>query len=50
MEKSPNSMIELDVHMIGEKMYFYQFFMHLDHVLRVSKRVVSLILMSTQQP
>jgi hypothetical protein len=25
MEKSPDSMIELDVHMVGEKMYFCQF-------------------------
>jgi hypothetical protein len=50
MEKSPNSVIQLDVHMVDEKMYFYQFFVHLDRVLRVSKRIVGLILMSTQQP
>jgi hypothetical protein len=50
MEKSPYNVIELDVHMVGGKMYFRQFFLHLDRVLRVSERVVGLILVSTQRP
>jgi hypothetical protein len=44
MEKSPDNVIELDVHMVGDKMYFRRFFVHLDHVFRVFERVVGLIL------
>jgi hypothetical protein len=50
MEKSPDNVIELDVHMVGGKMYFRRFFVHLDRVLMVSERVVGLILVSTQRP
>jgi hypothetical protein len=50
IEKSPDNVIELDVHMVGGKMYFRRFFVHLDRVLMVSERVVGLILVSTQRP
>jgi hypothetical protein len=47
MEVSPDSVIEVDCHMDGEKRYFHQFFVHLGHVLRVLERDVDLILVWT---
>jgi cephalosporin hydroxylase len=40
MEVSPDSVIEVDCHMDGEKRYFCRFFVHLGHVLRVLERDV----------
>jgi hypothetical protein len=50
LEKSPDNMTELDVHMVGDKMYFFGSFVHLDRVFRVYERVVGLILVWTRRP
>jgi hypothetical protein len=49
IEISPDNVIELGVHMVDGKMYFCRFFVHLDRVLRAFKRVVGLMLVSTQR-
>jgi hypothetical protein len=50
MENSHDSVIEMDVHMVGYKMYFLKKkIVHLVHVLRVFGRVVALTLVQTQQ-
>jgi hypothetical protein len=49
MEVSPDSVIEVDYHMDGEKRYFHMFFVHLGDVLRVLKRDVNLISVWTPQ-
>jgi hypothetical protein len=43
LEVSPDTVIEVDCHMDGEKRYFLQFFVHLDHVLKVLEMDVDLI-------
>jgi hypothetical protein len=48
MEVSPDSVIEVDCHMIGEKMYFRRFFVHLGHVPMVLDKDVALTLVWTQ--
>jgi hypothetical protein len=35
MEKSPDNVIELDVHMVGDKMYFHHFFSALGPCIQV---------------
>jgi hypothetical protein len=43
LEVLPDTVIEVDCHMDGEKRYFLQFFVHLDHVLKVLEMDVDLI-------
>jgi hypothetical protein len=43
LEVSPDSVIEVDCHIDGEKRYFDRFFVHLGHVRMVLERGVDLI-------
>jgi hypothetical protein len=43
MEISTDSVIEVDCHMVGEKIYFRNFFVHLGHILRGLERDITLI-------
>jgi hypothetical protein len=49
MEVSPDSVIEVDCHNDGGKMFFTDSFVHLDHVLRVLERDVDLTSVWIQQ-